>query len=252
MKFFKTFLLIIFSFLITYFPLKPMEQEKQVKIIVLPYAFKNSKTLVLGMLEDTWAPFVKLVPIEKIKGEQFHKKIDYTIATAILRKKTNIVAKSISYIFSNVILKNFKTEAIKIAEQKIIDLFPQTKSNQAGIKYLLEAINLEEENYYVNENYSLAIFFINIPYIPCLSLPENHKENLDFHKKSGEGTLQKNLSLWIEITQITSCCNNSGFIRLLKKFEIQKIISRLKKINQTDSDDDIITKILEFSSDDEI
>lgn len=133
MRFFKTFLFIISSFLITYFPLKPMEQKNQVKIWVLPYTFEDSKTLVLGMLESTWKPFVSTIPIEKIKDEKFHKTINHAIAKTILKKETNIFTETMSYAFPEIILKNFKIEAATIAHQKTFGLLTQTKSDQEGI-----------------------------------------------------------------------------------------------------------------------
>lgn len=254
MKFFKTFLFIISSFLITYFPLKSMEQKNQVKIFVLPYTFEDSKTLVLGMLESTWKPFVSTVPIEKIKDEKFHKTIDHAIAKTILKKKTNILIETMSHIFPEIILKNFKTEAATIAHQKTFGLFAQEGNNSTnisdseGIQYFLSIIN--EDNYYVNATYSFAIFFIQVPYASSISLQESREKFLCSQKTSEKDPLQENLFLWVAIDEITDCCEDSDLINLLKMPEIKDIISKSKQEAPTDSDDDgVITKTIEFADD---
>lgn len=253
MNFFRTFLFIISSSLITSFTLKPMEKKNQIKIWVLPYTFEGSKTLVLGMLESTWIPFVSTVPIEKIKDEKFHKKIDHAIAKTILKKKANIPVETMTCIFSEIILQNFKTEAATIAHQKTFGSFAQQEkssqniSDSDGIKYFLNAINLEEDNFYINQAYSFAIFFINVPYVTCLSLQENREKFLGAQKASEKDSSTKNLFLWTEINEITNYCDDSDFINLLKTPEIKHIISKLNQ--KAAEDDEVITKLIEFLDD---
>lgn len=110
---------------------------------------------------------------------------------------------------------------------------------------------INEDNYYVNETYSFAIFFIRVPYVTSISLQESREKFLGSQKAPEKEPLQENLFLWVAIDEIADCCEDSNLIDLLKMPEIKDIISKSNQEAPTDSDDDgVITKTIEFSDDD--